>query len=163
MRDTERGARKISILNVVYNDHSFKASSLLFNHAINSSLFTSSPFSVDATLTFFPSTNSHFCSFTVTSPSFSSDSPRMTANGTSSFSPAANCVGSFGLLFAKKSAYHIGISTIVSMSNTEHKHTFNPACLSSCTNRIRSVNSPSPAAITNTSVSLFLIPFSTHF
>lgn len=37
-----------------------------------------------------------------------------------------------------------------------------PTSLNSCTNSNRSINNPSPAAITNTIVSLLLIPLATH-
>lgn len=84
--------------------HSFQVFEL-FSHSTSSSRFTCVPLSVLWIFTFFPSTNSHFCSFTVTKPAFNSSVPMIIAKGTSSFSPAANWFCSFGFDFARKSVY----------------------------------------------------------
>jgi len=66
---------------------------VFFSHETSSSRRTCVPLSDPSvfTLTFCPSTNCHFCSFTLTNPASSSSGAIMMANGTSSFSLAANC------------------------------------------------------------------------
>lgn len=68
----------------------FLNASLLFSQSISSARLTLTPLSADSIFAFFPSENSHLCSLTVTRPSLISSSPRIMANGTSSFSPALN-------------------------------------------------------------------------
>ena len=74
---------------------------VLFSQSINSARLTLVPWSADWIFFFSPSTNSHFCSLTVTRPSLSSSPPRMIANGTSSRSPAPNWAGSLGLFLKR--------------------------------------------------------------
>ena len=110
-------------------------------HWISSSLFTFSPWSVLCTFVFFPSTNSHFCSLTVTKPARSSSPPIITAKGTSSLSPAANCAGSLGLFLAKKSVYEWFLNLHEEADQISIR-TLIPASLRSPTKATRSVNNP---------------------
>lgn len=117
-----------------------------FSHSTKLSLPTCVPLSVLSSFTFLPSTSSQRCSLTVTRPARSSSAPRITANGASSFSPAANCTGSFGLFFARKSVYW-RIKN-VSPSDIRRVRTLIPAVLNSVTSSTRSCNNPSPALMT---------------